>query len=369
MSKEDRLHKKISHLEQSWDTLSEKLHGLKTQKIHENRIEERQRLESLIEETCNELREVEQELGELEAEIQTLPVRTIDQNYDQLLQDDFAQCVRKEIGKLLANQKLRPLTQAILDLAKENKREISQQVRPEELLIPQEEFSIQSAIDDLHKAAQVCLEDIIDRGSITVTAFVDGVTSILGWLILLAVSEDWLGDHLELQDRLLKTQFIEIPVETEAGTEVVVSRLRSHQARFKLGDDKVGVSAIHRARVGQLELGITLKDNLKEIKKLIWKTVFKSDPPQNFDSGDEKKLQATLKTRYRRGVTYYVMIPESLNVTIAGNKEILKRLRADLEHLVVCMAGANRNEQILIINEEECEALIRELLLMLDEYI
>jgi len=74
----------------------------------------------------------------------------------------------------------------------------------------------------------------------------------------------------------------EVPVETEAGTEVVVSRVRIHRARLTLHPDGIGVVGINRVDTGDLELGIGRPAAMLEVKKLIWKTVMKRDPPVVF---------------------------------------------------------------------------------------
>jgi hypothetical protein len=49
----------------------------------------------------------------------------------------------------------------------------------------------------------------------------------LGWLVLLAVSEDWLQKNAGQWEHLLNAQYIEIPLRYEESTEVVIARLRN----------------------------------------------------------------------------------------------------------------------------------------------
>ncbi|MDZ7621635.1 MAG: hypothetical protein U5O69_04200 [Candidatus Competibacteraceae bacterium] len=70
------------------------------------------------------------------------------------------------------------------------------------------------------------------------------------------MSETWLQEQAGLLDHLLSADHIAIPLETEAGTEVVFARLRAKKpAKLTLGNDGVQVFQSQPARMGSTGVG------------------------------------------------------------------------------------------------------------------
>ena len=182
------------------------------------------------------------------------------------------------------------------------------------------------------------------------------------------MSETWLQEKAELLDRLLNADHIAIPLETEAGTEVVFARLRAKKpAKLKLGDDGVQIYNPNRLEWAELELGFLKTNQMTDIYKLIWKEVMKSEAPR-FSGGELEELKETLKTRYERGENYYVVIRASSNNSMVSNNAILTQLKSDFQHLCAFLIGIEAGVDVLIIPERRLVVLVREFLLMLRKY-
>ena len=286
-------------------------------------------------------------------------------------QTQFVQQVRKEISKLFSDHenKLRTLQDCLLQRAVGRDSDKEKPVNPVDLLVPrQAAFDVKASIDDLYGAVETCLQRLNDQGSNAIPDIVSGAIDMLGWLVLLAVSETWLQDQAGLLNLLLSADHIAIPLETEAGTEVVFSRLRAKKpAKLKLGDDGVQIYNPNRLEWAELELGFLKTNQMTDIYKLIWKEVMKSEA-QRFGDGELEELKETLQTRYERGENYYVVIRASSNNSMISNNAILTQLKSDFRHLCSFLIGIKVGVDVLVIPERRLVVLVREFLLMLRKY-
>lgn len=279
-------------------------------------------------------------------------------------QSAFTQRVRDEISQLLNRQKLRALRDSL------SQRATPPPANPVDLLIPpQPAFDIKSSIDNLHHAVESCLQQLVDHGSSAIPDIIKDAKTVLGWLILLTVREEWLQEKGDLLGRLLDADCIAIPVETEAGTDVVVSRLHGNKARPELDADGVRVFNPNRLNWAELETGIGQRDRLMEIKKLIWKVVMKREAPLSFGAGEVEELKETLSLRYERGENYYIIIPKQRDGSSAIDNALLTQLRCEFPHLFALLIGAGVGDQVLVMPERRLVTLVREFLLMLRKFL
>jgi hypothetical protein len=191
----------------------------------------------------------------------------------------------------------------------------------------------------------------------------------LGWLVLLAVSEDWLQKNAGQWEHLLNAQYIEIPLRYEESTEVVIARLRKHPARYIPRQDSIRIDGANRVILGELELGLAQEDQLVELKKLIWSAIFNdSKPPHPFDRDAEIYLNSTLEFRNQDGEHYYITIPTSRYRSAGGDVTLLARLSRDLPYLGAFLIGVENGDQVLVIEEPRFVALVQEFFRMLRKY-
>lgn len=272
---------------------------------------------------------------------------------------------RQEISTLLKKQKLTSLRKCLLEQAKERQLNDNLPEDPAYLLVPEGVFSVEQSLEDLHQATQKCLEKLRDQDSDLVSAVISNAPDLLGWLVVLAVSETWLQEEAELAERLLNANHVAVPIKTKAGTEVVFSRLCSHAAKLELGDDGVSVFSPRQLAWPNLEMGIDQKDRLNEIKKLIWKAVMKTTVTGEFSQDHEDRLRERLAVRYGRGEGHYLIISHSADSAKTIDAVILNQLRNDLPHLVPFMIGTKSGNQVFVIGEFTLEALVGEFFLLL----
>lgn len=243
------------------------------------------------------------------------------------------------------------------------------QNNPADVLVQRQTFfDVKSSIDELYVAVETCLQKLIDQGSNAISDIISGATDILGWLVLLAVNENWLHERSGLLGHLLIADYITIPLETDVGTEVVFARLRAKKpAKLMLGNDSVKIYNPNRLAWDQLELGFTRTDKITEIYKLIWKEVMKSDAV-SFSQGELEELRETLQTRYERGENYYIIICAPSSSLAVSDNAILTQLRGDFPYLCAFLIGTELDERVLVMPERRLVVLVREFLLMLRKY-
>jgi hypothetical protein len=267
---------------------------------------------------------------------------------------------------LLSQKKLAPL---LVDLPGCLSKDGQQEIRPECVLLPpQGSFSVESSVRTLHAAVKKWLERLGDQDRGAIPDIKDKITDVLGQLVLLAVSEEWLQKNAEQWEHLLKTQYIEIPLRTEAGVEVFVARLHKHQAHIRQKDGS-RIDGANRIIVGDLELGIVDDDRLIELKKLIWSAIFNDPkPPDPFDRNAEICLNSTLEFRNQDGEHYYITVPASRDCSVGGDATNLAHLSRDLPYLGAFLIGIENGDQVLVIEEPRFVALIQEFFRMLRKY-
>ena len=298
------------------------------------------------------------------------PLQTPSADPAVLSQHAFTQRVRQEVGQLLLRPALRPLRDHLAAQA----TAADQRDNPETLLAPLDEtFSIDDSLRILRQATRECRRQLAEQGADAVAAqeLNARALGVFGWLVLLTVSERWAQDKLGPQTRsveqhfqtLLGATYLALPVETEAGAQVVEARLREQPAALELDSQGFDPISPFRVRLGHFERGIDLDDQLRQVKELIWNTVFKgTDEPLR-----EPFLKEILEIRYQDGKSYYVMLPAVSGGAAAGQERLLRLLRRDLPHLGTFLIGLETGEQVLVMNESRLWALTSEFLRVLQE--
>ena len=263
----------------------------------------------------------------------------------------FRRRVREEVGKRLIPQSLRPLREELGDLDR---------------LIPLTgEFSIKEAVGLLHKSSRTCLEKLVDEGKET-EPVVKACKSVLGWLVLLAVSGDWMTRKGARVCDLLEARSVEVPVATECGVEILNARLREQSAFLELDADRERVYGQHQ--INLLESGIG-EDALQDVKAQVWKAVRKDEPPRRFSRQEDWELNSTLEAEADLERIYrYVLLDAKTAAPLVGIRE-LYQLKDSLPHLsILMMIGLVDGEQVLVLDEERLQAHIRVFMRMLEKY-
>jgi hypothetical protein len=193
--------------------------------------------------------------------------------------------------------------------------------------------------------------------------------ALLGWLVLLSVREDWLQGRLGPGPDPDQVMEVRLPVETEAGTEVLVARLDESPARFATDPKGMRVYGGRHAMAGSSipEVGLSDADQANEIKRAIWKAVFKATPSAPWSAEMDQELDETLDVRRDTGEGHYITVRLSNPGEPLTLPAVCAALHRDLPHLQLVFLQAPGGEEVLLIPERTLQVLIREFLRTLEE--
>jgi predicted MPP superfamily phosphohydrolase len=226
------------------------------------------------------------------------------------------------------------------------------------------------AIIHLQKAVKECIEDLKDDGSgidiITLT-WNDCVT-ILGWLVLTGVTEEWACKAaLELARKGAALELM-IPVETEVGVDIAVSRLNQVKAKLNLDERSMEVTAGTRipSEKWRVESGWSLDQKVLTVKQALWKQLNRVEESRKVTIPEklDEDLNQMLFSRRRMGENPYVVanLPGKENPYL--DEEVYRALMADLKNLDIFYLGTEGEEGVAILGETRLQAQIREFLLI-----
>jgi hypothetical protein len=240
----------------------------------------------------------------------------------------------------------------------------------EELLIPQQTDSLIDSLETLNKATESCVQRLAEEQKLDRIDHTKRIArEVFGWLVLLAVDKEQVASSGCAFDPGQRGIEVAVPLETEAGTEVMVSSLGNRDSRFKLKyDNKNNPQVVGQGgfTADELEDGIGRDDQLTGILKRIWVEVMKSEAPVPFGQREQKQLQAWLvrSGKFEKS-HYYITVPPGHHSSPLADKELLSRLLQVLPSLHVIYIGSEQGGTILLLDEYELWASIRAFLLML----
>lgn len=276
--------------------------------------------------------------------------------------------VKENIQKILSKPRMKcfsSVLQRMFGVKKEGGDEAGQLVG--KLLT----MDLLDAIMELHQAVRECIGDLKDEGrdETDIKGIWDYCVTILGWLVLTGVKEEWACEAAREFARKGATLELMIPVETEVGVDIAVSRLNEVKAGFSLDESSLRVKARGRipSETWQVESGWSLKENVLTVKKQLWKQLNPLDPSKDVPVTDEqltRDLKRILHIRRRMGENHYMVVnpPDKLYPQL--EEEVYRALMRDLQNLNIFYLGAAGEEGMAIVAETELQAQIREFLLI-----
>jgi hypothetical protein len=236
-------------------------------------------------------------------------------------------------------------------------------------LVPQpSEFSVE-ILDLMHHATKDCLDKLAEQKPDMVDSVKRIAQEIFGWLVLLAVDVDQVRcSGCGFNPWQAGTEAT-IPLESEAGTEVLISSLGERYACFILRyDRKNRVRAVGRDSfmADDLEDGLHPDDRLKGILQRIWvATKIEGEAPNDLEQL-KRKLKPKLEGRERRKEGhYYITIPSDRQHSPLADKQLLKSIIDAVPPLRVIYLGSGQSEGILLMEEDSLWESIEAFLLML----
>jgi len=351
-----------------WDGKIESLEERmqKSRQAHRNGVNEDLNLYMEIRRSCDNLMTILADMNVLTEEIHVetdfevlidkilLTLNEDDKKQKEAARKKFRLKVKEKINQQLNRNPLFLLKTALVE-------ELASQYPADTLCANDIETSIKS----LHKATKKCFDFLLDENpSDTERQIIwNGAVSIFGWLILLSVQDEKVIAYEKLFNDESNNFNIKIPVETEAGIEVFVSRLSEQPATFKVDDACMDVAGRYCVGAHLPEGGCHEDDLVLEIKRLIWKSVFNQEPPAVFSKSDIDDLNYTLQVRREYGENHYLIIPVSVQNNPLNNPEVYRKLSEDLSALWTISIGRGENEsEVLLMPEFHLLVLIREFL-------
>lgn len=275
--------------------------------------------------------------------------------------------VKEKIKELLDKEKLGPFRQHLINEIKQyhaqyNQDTIDTPSALSEILIA---LPVLEAITTLGVAVSNFLKRIgeEDPSSHLLKEIWKRAVSILGWLVLRSVDDTWVKEN---RNNLKNGSVIQfgIPVKTEVGAEVAFARIKESQAKLRV--DKDGIPACGQDKIDfkTLEVGFFPLDDIVEVKKCLWKHIFKEDPPHNFTPEDNMILNSTLQTRSRTDdkPRYWIVDALKKNDPL-NNKKVYDQLIQDLNALNIIfinIESEQNNQSVLVITERDLDYRIRQ---------
>jgi hypothetical protein len=195
--------------------------------------------------------------------------------------------------------------------------------------------------------------------------------NILGWLVVLSVTEDCRAEQGELARSWLQGTRMHIPLRTDAGLEILMARWRGGKAEFST-EHASGRGAYNLTRDVYQEPGF---DDPKRfdpeplvlhIKQLLWKRVKSPPIPKRFGKTEDSDLFAALEKRnaLERQRFYLVLDQDDgldpFNLGIA-HEAIRSRIKGI--HLILKNRGGDGDAGIFVITEQALATAIEQFLI------
>jgi hypothetical protein len=228
-------------------------------------------------------------------------------------------------------------------------------------------LDVEDALRLLHIAVHTALKAISSASQ--VIAVREAARNILGWLLLFSVKDKWV---LEREGRGVGEDGdleLKIPVETEAGTEILVARLSGSPASFESDEALTRVFGRRHATGGMPipEVGWGAVDTVVEIKRAIWKALNKQSVDGPWTPQHDERLDYVLQLRRDVDEGHYVTVRSFDLKDPLRHEEVFKNLRRTLPHLQVVFLEGGQGDEVLVVVEWKLATLIREFLRTLRE--
>lgn len=220
---------------------------------------------------------------------------------------------------------------------------------------------LETALDDmLRPATEKCLS-VLDVNSREYADTWEAAKSVLGWLSLLSVSNDW----VEQQEKLgsLSELSFEIVVNTPCGVEIVSSRYRQIPPKLYMQPGKSGVRGSDLIEFPALETGWSDDYALDKLLLEIWGRVFPEETRQSLSDGDIRTLNATLARREKHKTHHYYIPVAEGDPSPLSRRDFYQNLLGKLPAMTVIYLKSSGGMPALLVEDEwSFMTIIREFL-------
>lgn len=211
----------------------------------------------------------------------------------------------------------------------------------------------------LTKAVKNALETIQDNeadGQDLIKNIWEKSINILGYLVLLSVCSDRLQ---ELKNDISQNIRFEIPVETEAGIEIVYSGIWETPARLDMGPSGIYVTGQDRIDYEIPEGGFSISDKVDEIIHVVTKKVFPEGDVKGKrlqTKSERVHLNTTLAIRKDEGEHFYFCPDELNSQNTMLSEAVYDALKKELPELDIICISTDQGQSFMIKNEAELGA-------------
>lgn len=193
----------------------------------------------------------------------------------------------------------------------------------------------------------------------------EAAEQILGWLVLASVNGNELV-KLTPDSTCLPALYFEIPVMTENGVEVIVSRKFQRRSTLQLDSNGADINGCHTVRVDGSRLQWKDSPIVNDIKRMLWNKVFpRAARDTSLSAMDEEKLNTELRIRRQHNwfpEHYYVAVNGVEDCAFDHFRTVYQKLLKSLDQLVLVRFGINAGQNIFMIPEADISGAIRDFL-------
>lgn len=272
----------------------------------------------------------------------------------------FGAEVRLRIAELLRKPVLEPVRNALSQGTADEAAAVLVPVEPR--------FDPGASVLALHKASDEGLAQCANRSPKQLPEASKLAEQVLGWLLLLAVSEEWVAKQGSAFGESAHVNILAIPgVKEEASVELVLARLSKRMGQWYLDpadDSRLTIRARTGVAIGA-EVGFG-PQALPTLKESLWQKLHPGDDPRK-RPGWEQRLKRDLEREsvvYQR--TYFVAVPQ-INGVSACDLGLLAELRRDLP-VGTFQIGID-GDKVLMVPEPDLISDINAFLVLLDNYL
>jgi TIR domain len=221
---------------------------------------------------------------------------------------------------------------------------------------------LETALDDMLRKATEKYLSVLDINSREYADTWEAAKSVLGWLSLLSVSNDWVKQQEEKLGSLSDLSF-EIVVNTPCGVEIVSSRYRQIPPKLYMQPGKRDVRGSDLIEFPALETGWSDDYALEKLLLEIWGRVFPEETRQSLSDGDIRTLNATLARREKHKTYYYYIPVAEGDPSPLSRPDFYQKLLGKLPAMTVIYLKSSGGKSTLLVEDEwSFMTIIREFL-------
>jgi hypothetical protein len=213
----------------------------------------------------------------------------------------------------------------------------------------------------LYNATMECLRGSLKRKANKHRAEIKNIAEqVLGWLVLFSVDGEKLNQLIPDEEYFPGIYFM-LPVTTETGVEIIVSRKFQRQSSLKVSSKGSNVEGNCLVPFDPKWVGWEQDDAVTEVIRMFWNKVFPADKKETGEIINEGKLNEMIQVRREDKWTteHYYLITEDRLIPENGHlKRVFQDLLNRLPQLTVACIAGDSSGGLLFVSEDTLQAKI-----------